>query len=91
MCPRTRKYPRGSRYKIFLRAKHASNDGHESIIVKSSDKDVKVLAVQVQKATAERIYILSGTSKRSRYVDVRAIAEELGDEICDALPYIYWM
>ena len=30
--------------KIFVHAKHASNDGHESIIVKSSDTDVEVLA-----------------------------------------------
>ena len=76
--------------KIFLHAKYASNDGHESIVVKSSDTDVEVIAVHFQKAIAGRIYILSGTSKRLRYVDVRAIAEELGNEIFGA-SYIYWM
>ena len=53
--------------------------------MKSSDTDVEALAVHFQKANAGRIYTLSGTSRRLRYVDVRAIAEELGDEICDAL------
>ena len=76
--------------KIFLHAKYASNDGHESIVVKSSDTDVEVITVHFQKAIAGRICILSGTSKRLRYVDVRAIAEELGNEIFGA-SYIYWM
>ena len=79
----------GADTEIVLHAKHASNDGHESIIVKSSDADVEALAVHFQKVIAGRVYILSCTSKRLRYVDVRAIAEELGDEICDALPRLY--
>ena len=57
--------------------------------MKSLDTDVEVLAVHFQKAIAGRIYILSGISKRLRYVDVRAIAEELGDEICDTLPGLH--
>ena len=57
--------------------------------MKSSDTDVEVLAVHFQKAIAGRKYILSCTSKRLRYVDVRAIAEELGNEICDALPGLH--
>ena len=75
--------------KIFLHEKHAGKDGHESIIVESSDKDAEVLVVHFQKAIAGRMYILAGTSKRSRYVDVRAIAEELDNEICDALPGLH--
>ena len=51
--------------------------------------DVEVLAVHFQKAIPGSIYVLSGSPKGSRYFDARAIAEELADEICDALPGLH--
>ena len=58
--------------------------------MKSSDTDVEVFAVHFQKACScwEIIHSLWDL-KEITYVDVRAIAEGLGDGICDARPGLH--
>ena len=75
--------------RIFLHAFHGAQNGHSSIIVKSSDTDVEVLALYYRFDIHSRLYILSGTSKRSRIIDVSAVTENLGEDMCRALPGLH--
>ena len=75
--------------RIFLHAFHGVQNGHSSIIVKSSDTDVEVLALYYKSDIHSRLYILSGTSKRSCIIDVSAVTEKLGEDMCPALPGLH--
>ena len=65
--------------RIFPNAFHGAQNGHSSIIVKSLDTDVEVLALYYQSDIPSRLYILSGISKRSLIIDV--MTENLGEDM----------
>ena len=74
---------------MLLHASHACNEGFSSILIKSSDTDVKVLAVHFKERIQSRLFILSGTKNRSRCVDIGEISNNLGKELCAALPGLH--
>ena len=75
--------------RMLLHASHACNEGFSSILIKSSDTDVKVLAVYFKERIQSRLFILSGTKNRSRCVDIGEISNNLGKELCAALPGLH--
>ena len=70
---------------MFFHALKGAQSGHRSIVIKSSDTDVEVLALHHSAEIPARLYLCSGTSQRERFVDVCAVSENLGNDICKAL------
>lgn len=75
--------------KMFLHAKHAASSGHTSIVIKSPDTDVFVLACYYQLSIDAKLFILTGTSARSRIVDISSICHNYGRDTCIALPGLH--
>ena len=76
---------RGGRYPNVFHALKGAQSGHRSTIIKSSDTDVEVLALHHSAEIPARLYLCSGTLHHERFVDVCAISENLGNDICKAL------
>ncbi|CAC5360780.1 unnamed protein product [Mytilus coruscus] len=72
--------------KMFLHAKHAADKGYDSIVIKSSDTDVEVLACYFQNCISSNIIILTGTSSKCRLLNVQSMCAKLGENVCRALP-----
>ena len=60
-----------------------------TITIKSSDTDVEVLACYFQTYIDAEIFVLSGTAKKSRVIDISSISRTLGHDICRALPGLH--
>ena len=72
--------------RMFLHAKHAIGAGADSILIHSPDTDVVVLAVYFQSQMGVPLWVKTGTRKKPRFFDTRAIATVIGVDICTALP-----
>ncbi|CAC5416826.1 unnamed protein product [Mytilus coruscus] len=72
--------------KMFLHAKHAADKGYDSIVIKSSDTDVEVLACYFQNCISSNIIILTGTFSKCRLLNVQSMCAKLGENIFRALP-----
>ena len=77
--------------RMFLHAAHASDDGHQQIIIKSSDTDVEVLSCYLNEHIQAEVTLLCATQKRSRAVSVSQICQTLGTEVCRILPSLHAM
>ena len=75
--------------KIFLHANHAAALGHSSILIKSSDTDIEVMALYFKWDIQARLYLLKGTKNKSRLIDITAIGDKLGNDICRAMPGLH--
>ena len=75
--------------RMFLHALHASDMSHQQILIKSSDTDVEVLACYFQEHISADIFLLSGTRSRARVINVTQVCEQLGVEVCRALPGLH--
>ena len=72
--------------RMFLHAKHASDQGYTSVIVVSEDTDVFVLLIAFAKEIPASLYQKKwGTSTRVRYMDIRKLSTVLGDKLSQAL------
>ncbi|CAC5416585.1 unnamed protein product [Mytilus coruscus] len=72
--------------KMFLHAKHAADKSFDSIVIKSSDTDVEVLACYFQNCISSNIIILTGTSSKCRLLNMQSMCAKLGENVCRALP-----
>ena len=75
--------------RMFLHALHASNAGHQQILIKSSDTDAEVLACYFRENITADIFLFSGTRSRARVIPVSQVCEQLGVEVCRALPGLH--
>lgn len=75
--------------RMFLHALHASEEGHQRLLIKSSDTDVEVIARHLQVNIAAEITLLTGTRRRARIISVARVCEELGVEVCRVLPGLH--
>ena len=75
--------------KIFLHTNHAAALGHLSILIKSSDTDVEVMALYFKWDIQARLYLLKGTKNKARLIDITAIGDKLGNDICRAMPGLH--
>ena len=75
--------------RMFLHALHASDAAHQQILIKSSDTDVEVLVCYFGEYISADIFLLSGTKSRARVINVAQVCEQLGVEVCRALPELH--
>ena len=71
--------------KMMLHAKHASEQGYQNIIIKSSNTDVEVLSCFFQSQIQSTVFIRSGTRQRSRLISIPSIINHVGQDMCRAL------
>ena len=71
--------------KLLLHAKHASENGETTIIIKSPDTDVAILACHFCRDISARILIMKKEKTRNIYLETSAIADAAGPHLCNAL------
>ena len=75
--------------KLLLHAKHASENGETTIIIKSPDTDVAILACHFCRNISAQILIMKKEKTRNIYLEISAIADAAGPHLCDALPGLH--
>ena len=75
--------------RMFLHAKHVSDSGHNTIVIKSSDTDVEVLAVYYQSQIHAKLVLLAGTSIQRHIISISDVCDKLGERVCKALPGLH--
>ena len=71
--------------RLFLHANHASQDGHDNILLVSDDTDVFIIALAMAEKIKSRLYMKAGTQHRTTYSDITTIASTTGDDLCQAI------
>ena len=71
--------------KLLLHVKHASENGETTIIIKSPDTDVAILACHFCRDISAWILIMKKEKTRNIYLETSAIADAAGPHLCDAL------
>jgi hypothetical protein len=76
--------------RLLLHAADGSVKGHSSIMIKTVDTDVVLLAVaNVHKMTIDKLWISFGAGTHLRYIPAHSIATVLGPDRCEALPFFH--
>ena len=75
--------------KLLLHTKHASKNGEASIINKSPDTGVVILACHFCKDIPARILIMKKEKTRNIFLEISVIADAAGPHLCDALPGLH--
>ena len=75
--------------RILLHASHAASNGHDCIAIKSPDTDVAVLACTFSHSVNAKMLFCIDTKQRRRYLDMPAIGQSLGEDLCKALPGLH--
>lgn len=75
-------------YKIILHCLHADRTASATtaIVVRSPDTDVLVILLAYASSLCQRVYLDTGTGNKRRMIDIQAIANVLGTDVCAALP-----
>ena len=73
----------------FLHAAHAGQQGDETIVIKSPDTDVGVLAVYFSSQISGSLILATGTGNKQRFIDVNVTSQKYGENICEALPGLH--
>ena len=71
--------------RLFLHARHASQNGHQSILIKSSDTDVEILACYYADKISSELYLHLGTQAKARLINISTLTAHLGPPVCNAL------
>ena len=64
-------------------------NGHDCIAIKSPDTDVAVLACTFSHSINAKMLFCIDTKQRRRYLDMTAIGQSLGEDVCKALPGVH--
>ena len=73
--------------RLIFHAKQADDSGARTVVIRSSDTDVMVLAIHFQNEIAASILIQRQSGRKKwKLVNVRSIQQNLGPDICEALP-----
>lgn len=75
--------------RILVHATHIAQEGHLDVVIRATDTDIDVLAIAFQSEITSRLLIHKCGSVRSHFIDIRAIRDSLGDEVCNALPGLH--
>ncbi len=76
--------------RLFLHAKHCSQDGNSKVLIKTVDTDVVIIAIAKFSSLAlDELWIELGAGKNRRWIPIHRIVETLGEEKCSALLYWY--
>ena len=71
--------------RMFLHAAHASQQGYETIVIKSPDTDVGVLTVYYSRRISGSLILATGAGNKRRFIDINGISEKYGENTCEAL------
>ena len=72
--------------RMLLHAKYVvDNSNGASVIIRSPDTDVFVIAVGLSQEIASPLYFHTGKDDKERTIDVGAVQQELGDELTNAI------
>ena len=71
--------------RMLLHAQHAANTGQASVIIRSPDTDVAVIACSLASQIQARLIFQTGTAQRMRYLDLTAIAASFGQGVATSL------
>ena len=72
--------------RILLHASHAASNGHDCIAIKSPDTDVAFLACTLSHSINANMLFCIDTKQRMMYLDMTAIGQSLGEDVCKARP-----
>ena len=72
--------------RILLQASHAASNGRDCIAIKSPDADVAVPACTLSHSINANMIFCIDTKQRMRYLDMTAIGQSLGEDVCKAQP-----
>ena len=77
--------------RIFFHVKNASANGHSTVLVRSVDTDVVVIAIALYQKleTLREFWVWFGTGKNQRFIPIHAIAESLGKTKSLSLPMLH--
>lgn len=75
--------------RMFVHVANAIDEGHTSVMIRTVDSDVVVIAVSVASKTGIDIWIAFGTGNSFRYISAHGIANSLGDDMARALPFFH--
>ena len=70
---------------LLLHAAHAAANGYTSVVIRSPDTDVAILACTLSSGIATRIRFQTGSKTRLRYIDIQTIRSHQGKTVCNAL------
>ena len=70
--------------RVFLHAKHAAQE-HTTVVIKSPDTDVAVIALSLQPDLPCRLYFFTGVGNKTRIIDLAKVSSALGISVCLAL------
>ena len=71
--------------RMLLHAKNAAQHGHNTIIIRSLDTDVEVLALYHQDRIESQLFLVTGAQQKPRIVDITSLANALGQNVCKSL------
>ena len=72
--------------RMLLHAYHVAQTGFENVIIRSPDTDVFVIALYASLSMINHIIFLTGTGNNRRMFSMTSFKEQLGEDICNALP-----
>lgn len=75
--------------RILLHAKHAADHGEDTIIIRSPDSDVTMLACHFQNQIPSRLLVHKKAKTRTIFLNIPAIVQKAGTDLCDALPGLH--
>ncbi|XP_068718128.1 uncharacterized protein [Montipora capricornis] len=75
--------------RLLLRAKHASENGETTVIIKSPDTDVAIMACHFCRNISARIPFKNKEKTRNIYLEISAIADAAWPHLCDASPGLH--
>ena len=71
--------------RLLLHAAHAADAGHKSVVIRSPDTDVAVIAIHHQNSINAALYFATGTKDKARIFSITVICDKLGPALCNAL------
>lgn len=71
--------------RLILHTKHMADNGHNTVIIQTSDTDVELLACYHKKDINCRIILVKSGNVRNKYVDINCVEENLDPFLRNAL------
>ena len=75
--------------RLLLHARHAAVSGYETVLIRTPDTDVAIIACSVSHVMPCTLPVEVGAGNNQRTVNMTAIAEKLSADVCNALPGLH--
>ena len=71
--------------RLLLHCAHAARQGHQTIVIKSPDTDVAVIACLASHSIPAMILFRTGTKNRTRFINITTMGQRFGPAVSAAL------